>query len=90
MIDTSMSHIGFRCVIRAVDPPAKEEVSAEVDPQQTKQSTLHTLKTSIKKVFRQFRVMRRALGTLKCHGTPKWSRGVRSFMLSALSRLSLT
>ena len=61
MIDTSMSHIGFRCIIRAVDPPAKEEVSAEVNPQQTKQSTLNTLKTSIKKVFRQFRVMRRAL-----------------------------
>ena len=28
MIDTGMSHIGFRCIIRAVEGPPQEEVSA--------------------------------------------------------------
>jgi formylglycine-generating enzyme len=61
MIDTGMSHIGFRCIIRAVEAPPQEEVSREAHPEQTKQPSLHKLKTSIKQVFKQFRIIRRAL-----------------------------
>jgi uncharacterized membrane protein YkvA (DUF1232 family) len=61
MIDTGMSHIGFRCIIRAVEAQPQEEVSLETHHEQPKQPSVHKLKTSIKQVFKQFRVIRRAL-----------------------------
>jgi hypothetical protein len=71
MIDTGMSHIGFRCILRSKDTP-QEEVSLESHQEQPKQSVVHKLKTSIKQFFKQFRIIRRALvhppGPLACEG----------------------
>jgi formylglycine-generating enzyme len=61
MIDTGMSHIGFRCITRAVKATPQEEVAREVHQDQPKQPSVHKLKTSIKRVFKQFRIIRRAL-----------------------------
>jgi uncharacterized membrane protein YkvA (DUF1232 family) len=61
MIDTGMSHIGFRCIMRAVEAPPQVEVSLETHQEQPEQSSVHKLKTSIKGVFKQFRIIRRAL-----------------------------
>ena len=30
MIDTGMSHIGFRCIVRTVEAPRQEEVAREI------------------------------------------------------------
>jgi formylglycine-generating enzyme required for sulfatase activity/uncharacterized membrane protein YkvA (DUF1232 family) len=65
MIDTGMSHIGFRCIVRTVGPPA-EKTSLQVGQEATsasdaKQLPEHKLKTSIKRFIKQFRIMRRAL-----------------------------
>jgi formylglycine-generating enzyme len=63
MVDTGMSHIGFRCIRRELKIPA-EEVSSEIvqsQPVQSKQPSVHNLKTALKRVFREFRVIRRAL-----------------------------
>jgi sulfatase modifying factor 1 len=61
MIDTGMSHMGFRCILRAKDAPQEEDVPLEVSQEQTKQPPAHKLKASIKAVFKQFRIIRRAL-----------------------------
>jgi sulfatase modifying factor 1 len=61
MIDTGMSHIGFRCIIRAVEAQPQEEVSLKTHHEQPKQPPVHKLKTSIKQVFKQFGIIRRAL-----------------------------
>ncbi|MGC2403537.1 MAG: SUMF1/EgtB/PvdO family nonheme iron enzyme [Acidobacteriaceae bacterium] len=61
MIDTGMSHIGFRCISRTIEAPLQEEVFEEAHPEPTKQPSIHKLKTSIREVFRQFKIMRRAL-----------------------------
>ncbi len=64
MIDTGMSHLGFRCIVR---PPPASSVEAlqpaeKALPQvETKQAHLQKLKASIAQVFREFRVIRRAL-----------------------------
>jgi sulfatase modifying factor 1 len=60
MIDTGMSHIGFRCILRIKDTP-QEEFSLETHHEQPKQPPVHKLKTSIKQVFKQFSIIRRAL-----------------------------
>jgi sulfatase modifying factor 1 len=60
MIDTGMSHIGFRCIMRANDAP-QEEVVLEEQHQEPKPTSIHRLKISIKRVFKQFRIIRRAL-----------------------------
>jgi formylglycine-generating enzyme len=60
MIDTGMSHIGFRCILRANDAP-QEEVVPEEQHQEPKPTSIHKLKISIKRVFKQFRIIRRAL-----------------------------
>jgi formylglycine-generating enzyme len=63
MIDTGMSHIGFRCIMRGLEAPVPEpvEVALETLPEQTKQPSIHKLKSSIKQVFKQFRIIRRAI-----------------------------
>jgi uncharacterized membrane protein YkvA (DUF1232 family) len=61
MIDTGMSHIGFRCIMRAVKAPLRVEVVQETQQKQPEKVSLHNLKTSIKGVFKQFRIIRRAL-----------------------------
>jgi formylglycine-generating enzyme len=61
MIDTGMSHIGFRCILRAAEAPPRAIVSLETDQAQPKQPSFHSLKTSIKGVFKQVRIIRRAL-----------------------------
>jgi uncharacterized membrane protein YkvA (DUF1232 family) len=61
MIDTGMSHIGFRCITRAAEAPLQVEVAQEGHREQPKQQTVHKLKSSIKRVFKEFRIIRRAL-----------------------------
>jgi uncharacterized membrane protein YkvA (DUF1232 family) len=61
MIDTGMSHIGFRCIMRTAEAPPEVEVSLETHQEQPEQSSVHKLKTSLKGVFKQFRIIRRAL-----------------------------
>jgi formylglycine-generating enzyme required for sulfatase activity/uncharacterized membrane protein YkvA (DUF1232 family) len=61
MIDTGMSHIGFRCIMRAAEAPLQEEVARENHQEQPKQAAVHKLKSSIKQVFKQFRIIRRAV-----------------------------
>jgi uncharacterized membrane protein YkvA (DUF1232 family) len=56
-----MSHIGFRCILRAAEAPPQAEVSLETHPEQPEQSSIHKMKNSIKEVFKQFRIIRRAL-----------------------------
>jgi sulfatase modifying factor 1 len=60
MIDTGMSHIGFRCIMRTVKA-LQEEDSLETPHEQPKQPPVQKLKTSIKQMFKQFRIIRRAL-----------------------------
>jgi formylglycine-generating enzyme len=60
MIDTGMSHIGFRCILRGGEP-AQEEVLLENHQQQPRETSVHKFKLSIKRVFKQFRIIRRAL-----------------------------
>jgi uncharacterized membrane protein YkvA (DUF1232 family) len=60
MIDTGMSHIGFRCIVRTAITP-EEEASLETPRELTQQPSVQTLKTSIKQFFTQFRIIRRAL-----------------------------
>jgi uncharacterized membrane protein YkvA (DUF1232 family) len=61
MIDTGMSHIGFRCILRAAEAPPQVEASLETHQEQPQQSSVHKMKNSIKGVFKQFRIIRRAL-----------------------------
>jgi formylglycine-generating enzyme len=62
MIDTGMSHIGFRCILRLAGPAEPEVmVAREADQEQTKQPVVQKLKSSIQRVFKEFRIMRRAL-----------------------------
>jgi len=37
MIDTGMSHLGFRCILRATNGPGEEEACSETHPDQTQQ-----------------------------------------------------
>jgi formylglycine-generating enzyme required for sulfatase activity/uncharacterized membrane protein YkvA (DUF1232 family) len=60
MIDTGMSHIGFRCILRKAGLPESEAVQ-ETSQEQTEQPVVQKLKSSIKRVFKEFRTMRRAL-----------------------------
>jgi uncharacterized membrane protein YkvA (DUF1232 family) len=60
MVHTGMSHIGFRCILRTRETPPQEEVSLEIHHEQPKQPSVHKLKTSIKRVFKEFRIIRRA------------------------------
>jgi uncharacterized membrane protein YkvA (DUF1232 family) len=60
MIDTGMSHIGFRYILQTKDTP-REKISLETHHEQPKQPSVNKLKTSIKQVFKQFRIIRRAL-----------------------------
>ena len=62
MIDTGMSHIGFRCILRKAGPAdADVMVAQQVDQEQPKQPVVQKLKSSIQRVFKEFRIMRRAL-----------------------------
>jgi formylglycine-generating enzyme len=61
MIDTGMSHIGFRCVMRTRETQPQEEISEELHQEQSGQPSVHRLKTLIKQVFKQFTIIRRAL-----------------------------
>jgi sulfatase modifying factor 1 len=60
MVDTGMSHLGFRCIMRAAGP-AEEKVSLSEVEGQVKQPSVQKLKSSIRQVFKQFRIMRRAV-----------------------------
>lgn len=62
MIDTGMSHIGFRCVLRRDRTPSEEEeVCRETHREQTQQPSIKSPKASIGLLLRQFRIIRRAL-----------------------------
>jgi uncharacterized membrane protein YkvA (DUF1232 family) len=60
MIDTGMSHLGFRCIMRTKEAPP-EKLSLEAHQEQPEEPSVHKLKSSIKQVFKQFRIIRRAL-----------------------------
>jgi len=65
MVDTGMSHIGFRCILRTAEGLPQEEAAPEIQqeqaPQPVQQPKNNKLKSSIKRVFKQFRIIRRAL-----------------------------
>jgi formylglycine-generating enzyme required for sulfatase activity/uncharacterized membrane protein YkvA (DUF1232 family) len=62
MIDTGMSHLGFRCIMRTVGKPQEKKVSLlEARRDETKPPIAQKLSVSIKRFFKQFRVIRRAL-----------------------------
>ena len=60
MIDTGMSHIGFRCILRKAGL-AEAAVARETSQEQPKQPAVQKLKSSILRVFKEFRILRRAL-----------------------------
>jgi sulfatase modifying factor 1 len=60
MVDTGMSHLGFRCIMRVAGPVEEKVPLSEVE-EQGKQPSVEKLKSSIKQVFKQFRIMRRAV-----------------------------
>lgn len=60
MIDTGMSHIGFRCILRKAGLQAPN-VAVESPQEQLKQPPVQKLKSSLQRVFKEFRIMRRAL-----------------------------
>jgi formylglycine-generating enzyme required for sulfatase activity/uncharacterized membrane protein YkvA (DUF1232 family) len=60
MIDTGMSHIGFRCIVRPVSDPAESVSLVGTRLDETQGPTVQKLSTSIKQIFRQFRILRRA------------------------------
>jgi uncharacterized membrane protein YkvA (DUF1232 family) len=60
MVDTGMSHLGFRCIMRAAGPVEEKASLSEVE-EQVKQPSVQKLKSSIRQVFKQFRIMRRAV-----------------------------
>ena len=66
------------------------EVSLETPQEQTKQSSVHKLKNSIKGCSSSSGSSGGLLYTLKCHGTRKRSPGVRFFMFLVRSRSSRT
>ena len=60
MIDTGMSHIGFRCILRKAALEAAD-VAVESPQEQPKQPPVQKLKSSIQRVFKEFRIMRRTM-----------------------------
>jgi formylglycine-generating enzyme required for sulfatase activity/uncharacterized membrane protein YkvA (DUF1232 family) len=60
MIDTGMSHIGFRCIVRT-KKATEEQVGPETLEEQIKKPSANNLNESIRHFFRQFRIIRRAL-----------------------------
>jgi len=60
MIDTGMSHLGFRCIVRN-GKKAVEEVSAETHSQPAQPTLGETLGSTLKRVVRQVRIIRKAL-----------------------------
>jgi sulfatase modifying factor 1 len=60
MIDTGMSHIGFRCMMRPKNT-LQDQVCPEAHHEQPAQAPANKLKASIKRVFKQFRIVRRTL-----------------------------
>jgi uncharacterized membrane protein YkvA (DUF1232 family) len=60
MIDTGMSHIGFRCIIRATKA-TEEQVGHEVKEEQKPESSSRNLNERVKHFFKQFRIIRRAI-----------------------------
>jgi sulfatase modifying factor 1 len=60
MVDTGMSHLGFRCIMRTPGPAEKIASLPEVE-EQAKQPSVQKLKSSIREVFKQFRIMRWAV-----------------------------
>ncbi len=61
MVDTGMSHIGFRCILRAKGTPQEDASVQTAHYEQPKPRTVNMLKISIKRVFKQLRIIRRAL-----------------------------
>jgi sulfatase modifying factor 1 len=60
MIDTGMSHIGFRCILRKAGL-VEAEIAGETSQEQPKQPAAQKMMSSIKRVFKEFTMMRRAL-----------------------------
>ena len=65
MIDSGMSHMGFRCILRGKNVPqveaSPEVVQEKTEQEKTEQPSVHKLKASMKGVFKQFRIIRRAI-----------------------------
>ena len=60
MIDTGMSHMGFRCIVRPAETAA-EEVHAETSQKQRSQPLARNLAAPIGRFFKQVGILRRAL-----------------------------
>ena len=60
MIDTGMSHVGFRCIVRPVSEPEEEVSSLETRRDGTQEPTGQKLNNTIKHFLKQLRILRRA------------------------------
>jgi formylglycine-generating enzyme required for sulfatase activity/uncharacterized membrane protein YkvA (DUF1232 family) len=60
MIDTGMSHIGFRCVVRAGSESENDVCLSKAGSDDAHESTAQKLNTSIKLFLKQVRIIRRA------------------------------
>lgn len=66
MIDTGMSHIGFRCIVRTAEMPEKvaesvQEKNTETAAEQTKQPLAKKVGNSVRLLMKEFRIIRRSL-----------------------------
>jgi formylglycine-generating enzyme required for sulfatase activity/uncharacterized membrane protein YkvA (DUF1232 family) len=61
MIDTGMSHVGFRCIVRPMSNPEEEVSSLETGRDETRPPMGEKLNNSIRHFFKQLRILRRAL-----------------------------
>ena len=60
MIDTGMSHVGFRCIVLPASTAEKEVSAAETSQNGTRESAGQKLSSSVKHFFKQFSILRRA------------------------------
>jgi uncharacterized membrane protein YkvA (DUF1232 family) len=60
MIDSGMSHMGFRCIVRPVSKPEEEVRSLETHRDRDQEPAGQKLHRSIRHFFKQFRILRRA------------------------------
>lgn len=60
MIDSGMSHVGFRCIDRAASRPDEELGAVETLREEMPAPAEHKLNSSIRHFFKQFRILRRS------------------------------
>ena len=82
MIDTGMSHVGFRCIVRT-RKAAEEQVDFEARGEEQKAPSKKNLTEPIRQFFDNFGLSEELLCTARFHGMPRWLSGARSYTSSA-------